>query len=469
MSEKSIAVLPLNNLTGHSENSYLVDGMHDALIGELGQVESLRVISRTSTLRYRDSEMLLQDIANELGVNTIVEGSIQCFGDSLCFLVQMIDVFPKERHLLANEYYDDIRNVLNVQSRVVKDIAKNIKIKLTREQEQQITKTRQVDPETYKDYLRGMYFMNQGTLEGYETGMTYLQKAIDRDPGDPFAYAGLALGNAIMGHGIIYSRDAFQTAEAAATKALKIDPTLDEAYLALAMLNLYNFWNWPKAREAFEDALTRNPNNEIAHAHYAWYHVLFGDKERSLYHARQATVLEPLAASYFSWLGWLQVYFEEYEEAEKSALRALELLDNHPFANIVLGWTYLFRDQPDKAIEIHQKLPMNHSFFKMVLANTYVLTGNKDKATILRNEVEEEAQQHWVNPFDRGMLAAMMGDTDLAFTFINEASENKYYPTNHINVCVPHVDYLSEDSRYLALFQKMHLSVDPKETMLAEQ
>lgn len=466
--EKSIAVLPLNNLTGHDENSYLVDGMHDALIGELGQIESLRVISRTSTLQFRNSEMMLKDIAEELDVNTIVEGSVQCFGDSLCLLIQMIDVFPKEQHLLASEYHDDMKNVLAVQSRVVKDIASNVKIKLTKEQERQITKSRQVDPETYKSYLRGMYHMNQGTLEGYETGMEYLQNAISHDPGDPFAYAGLALGNAIMGHGIIFNPEVFQTAEAAATKALKIDPTIDEAYLALAMLNLYNFWNWPAAQEAFEEALRRNPNNEIAHAHYAWYHVLFGDKERSLYHARQATILEPLAASYYSWLGWLQVYFEEYEEAEISALKALELVDNHPYGNIVLGWTYLFRDQPDKAIAIHEKLPMVHPFYKMVLANTYVLTGNKDKAVILRNEVEEEAKEHWVNPFERGLLAAMLGDKELAFKFINEAVEHKYYPTNHINVCVPHVSYLREDTRYLAIFQKMQLSVDPKKAMLAE-
>ncbi len=455
--EKSLAVLPLHNLTGHPENSYIVDGIQDALIGELGQIGSLRVISRTSTLRYRNREMLLQDIAHELGVNTIVEGSVLAADDNLRVIIQLIDVFPKERHILANEYNDEMHNILAVQTKAVKDIAQNIRIKLSKDEEQLITKTRTINPETYKDYMRGLYYFNQGTLESYETGISYMQEAIKRDPGDPFAYGGLALGYAILGHGMIYSKEAFRTAEVAANKALKIDPTLDEAYTALALLNLYNFWKWPEAQEAFENALTRNPNNEIAHAHYAWYHVLFANKEKSLYHARMATILEPLSASYHSWLGWLYVYFKEFKQAEISARKALELLENHPFGNVVLGWTYLQKKQYKKAIETHEKLPKNHSFYKTVLANTYFQAANKEKVLALYNEVEEESKKHWVNPFDRSMLAGMAGYTDQAFELINEACDNKYYPTNHIDVIIPYVEFLRDDPRYNKLFEKMNL------------
>ncbi len=456
-SEKSLAVLPIHNLTGQPENEYFVDGMHDALIGELGQIKSLRVISRTSTLRYRNSEMLLKDIAGELGVNIIVEGSVFCSGDSLCFLIQLIDVFPKERHILANEYRDGMHNVLTVQSSAVKDIAQNIRIRLSKDEEQRITKTRKVDPDTYKDYLRGLYYFNQGTLESFETGISYMQKAIKRDPGEPLAHAGLALGYALMGHGMITSQEVFRSAEAAANKALKIDPTLDEAYIALAMLNTYNFWNWPLAKEAFENALARNPNNEIAHAHYAWYHVLFGDKDKSLYHARMATILEPLSPSYYSWLGWLCVYFREFEQAETAARKALELMENHPYGNVVLGWTYLHKKQYQKAIETHEKLPMIHSHLKVILAYTYFITGNRDKVLALYNEVEEESKHHWVNPFDRGLLAGMLGDEDQAFELINEACEHHYYPTNHINVFLPNAEFLIDDPRYAELFQRMNL------------
>ncbi|UCH13260.1 MAG: hypothetical protein JSV22_09090, partial [Bacteroidales bacterium] len=447
--------------------AYFVDGMHDALIGELGQIKSIRVISRTSTLRYRKSDMILKDIASELGVNTIVEGSVSCSGDSLCFLIQLIDVFPKERHILTNEYKDGMQNVLKVQSSAVKDIAQNIRIKLSKDEEQRITKTRKVDPETYKDYLRGLYYLNQGTFESYETGIGYMQKAIKREPKEPLAHAGLALGYAQMAHGLITSEEAFRTAEASANKALKIDPSLDEAYIALAMLNTYNFWNWPKAEEAFENALAANHNNEIAHAHYAWYYVLFGDKEKSLYHAKMATILEPVSAVYHAWLGWLYYYFGEYEKAETSARKSLELSKDNPYGITVLGWAYLQKKQYQQALDVHEKLPKYYSAFKVILGYSYVYTGNSDKALALYNELEEESQQHWVSPLDRGMLAGMLGYTDKAFELITEACDHHCFNTNYVDVYLPMAEFLKDDPRYNELFKKMNLPY--KELILASK
>ena len=260
-----------------------------------------------------------------------------------------------------------------------------------------------------------------------------------------------------MGHGYLEAPDAFRTAEAAANKALKLDPKLDEAHIAIGMLNTYNFWNWPKAKKAYENALARNPNSEIAHAHFAWWHVLFDDKEKSLYHARMATVLDPLSPAYFSWLAWLYVYFEEFELAEAAALKSLELMENLPYGNTVLGWVYLHKKEYQKAIETHKKLPLNYPFFKMVLAYTYVQAGEIEEAITLRNEVEEQAKQSWVNPFERGLLAGMLGDMDIAFELLDEAYEHHYYPTNHINVALPGMKFLNDDPRYYALFQKMNL------------
>jgi len=455
-SERSVAVLPLNNLTGEPEYAYFVDGMHDALIGELGQIESLRVISRTSTIRYRNSDMLLQDIANELGVNTIIEGSVMGAGDSLKLLIQLIDVFPEERHLLVNEYYDDMHNVLKIQTTVVKDIAQKIRIKLSKDKEQLLAKSQSVDPETYKAYLRGMYYLNQGTEESFERGINYLVKAIERDPGDPFAYAGLALGYAIKGHGMIVSGESFRSATAAANIALKIDPTLDEAYTALALLYLYQLWDWPKAHEAFENAIASNPNNEIAHAHYAYYYVLFGNLEKSIYHAQKAVEINPFSASYNSWLAWLYYYNKEYDKAEFSARKSLELKDNITYGNLVLGWTYLQKKQYQQAIKLHEKLPKNDNYYKMLLGCTYIQTGNREKALAMWNEMEEYSEKNWINPFYSGMLAGNLGFTDKAFELLNEACDNKYYPTPYIDI-FPGAEYIRNDPRYKILLQKINL------------
>jgi TolB-like protein/AraC-like DNA-binding protein len=454
--EKAVAVLPLHNLTGQTENAYFIDGMHDALIGELGQIKSLRVISRTSTLRYRNSDMLLQDIANELGVNIIVEGTVSGAGDSIRISIQMIDVFPRERHILANEYRDDMQNVLNIQTRAVKDIVQKIRIRLTEHEKELIDKSHTVNPETYKDYLRGMYYLNQGTEESFETGIKYMHKAIDRDPVDPFAYAGLALAYALKGHGSIAPEESFRSAAAAADRALRIDPTLDEAYTALALLYLYKFWDWPRAKKAFEDAIASNPNNEIAHAHFAWYHVLFGDMEKSLYHAKTATIIEPLSASYHSWLALLYYHFGEYDKAEISARKSLELKDDIPFGNLVLGCTYLKKEQYQKAIEVHEKLPKTRDFYINSIGYAYVKTGNRDKALAIWNELESESGKNWINPFFKGMLAGMLGYTDKAFMLLNEACEHKYYPIIHIET-FPDAEFIRDDPRYNELLQKMKL------------
>ncbi len=454
--EKSIAVLPLHNLTGQAENDYFVDGMHDALIRELGQIGSLRVISRTSTLRYDNSQLLLKDIARELGVNTIVEGSVMGAGDSLRILIQLIDVFPKERHLLANEYRDAMQNVIRVQSLAAKDIANKIDIKLSKNEEQRLVKSRTVDPETYKAYLRGMYYLNQGTHEAFKKGIDLLQEAIARDPGDPYAYAGLALGYSIMGHGQLNSQEAFLQAMSAAEKAIKLDPMNDEAYTTLSILNLYSTWDWPKAKEAFENAIAKNPNNEIAHAHFAWYHILFDDMEKSIFHAKKAVMIEPFSASYTAWLALLYYHNKEYDKAEIWAKKALAIKEDVPYGNLVMGLVSLQRKQYQQAIEFHEKLPENGDNWKMLLGYAYVKAGQREKALQIWNEMEVRSKDHWVNPCHRGKMAAYLGFTNLAFEFLNEAYENKTYPITYINLysCT---ETIRDDARYDELLQKMNL------------
>jgi AraC-like DNA-binding protein/TolB-like protein len=455
--EKSIAVLPLHNLTGQSENDYFVEGMHDALIGELGQISSLRVISRTSTLRYRNSDMLLKDIAGELGVNTIVEGSVIGAGDSLRILIQLIDVFPKERHLLANEYHDGMPNVLTVQSSAVRDIAQKINVKLSKNEEKRLAKSRTVDPETYKAYLRGMYYLNQGTEASFEKGINCLQAAVERDPGDAFAYAGLAVGYAFVGHGQLNSEEAFLRATSCAKKAIKLDPTIDEAYTALSILYLYSTWDWAMAKESFENAIANNPNNDVAHAHFAWYYVLFNDMESAIYHAKKAVMIEPFSPAYASWLALLYFENKEYSNAEYWARKSLALEKDCPYGNLTLGWICLQKKQYKQAVEFHEKLPVKDDlYYKTLLGYAYIKTGQREKALTLWNEVEEYSKDHWVNSCYTGMMAAYLGFTDKAFALLNDAIKNKYYPITYINF-YPCTEDIRKDPRYDELLYKMNL------------
>jgi TolB-like protein/AraC-like DNA-binding protein len=450
--EKSLAVLPLYNLTGDTSNDYFVDGMHDELIGELGKISSLRVISRTSTLKYRDKDMLLKDIADELGVNIIVEGSVMGAGDSIRLLIQVIDVEPKERHLLANEYRDDMNNVLKVHALAANDISQKINIKFSNDERQQLNEEPTVNPEIYKLYLRGMYYLNKGNKASFEKGMKYLHEAIDKDPGDPFAYGALALGYATKGHGQIKTEEAFNRAVSAAKKAIKIDPTIDDAHTALAILYTDRAWDWQNAKQSYENALSINPSNAMAHSNFAWYHVLFEDLEKAKYHAEQAVILEPLSPTFGVWLALIYFNNNEYDKAEECVKKAMKLNENIPYANLALGWICLERMQYDKAIEYHEKLP-KWIYFKVQLGYAYLEVGQKEKALELWKVVNNKPN---VNPCIKGMMAGYLGFTDLAFELLDEAYQKKEYPVAYIN-WYPCTKPIRNDPRFIELLKKMNL------------
>ncbi len=458
---KSVAVLPLHNLTGVSNQDYLVDGFHDALIGELGRISSLRVISRTSTLQYRDSELSMKDIAQDLGVKFIVEGSVLQVGDSLRIIIQLIDVYPKESHVLSKDYTNEMSNILSLQSNLVNDIASNISIKLTKKEKDYLQQERKVNPETYKSYLRGMYHLNQGTVESHEKGIQYLQSAIDKDPGDAFAYAGLAVGYSLVGHGQLSGEDAFITAEVAANKAIKLDASIYESYVALSNIYLYTSFDLPKAKAAFEQALINNPNNAVAHANYAWYHILYNDMEKSIYHGRQATLIEPLSAAYSSWLALLYCHNNEFDKAEIWAQKALKQQENIPYGNLSMGWINLHRQNYDKAIEYHLKLPIKQAYWKTLLAYAYVETGNRNKAQELWNEMQRTSLHESTNPCYMGMMASCLGYSDIAFNYLNEAVETKSYPIIYLNF-YPNTIPIRHDPKYQDLLRKMNLPIVQK-------
>ncbi|MCU4155579.1 helix-turn-helix domain-containing protein [Carboxylicivirga sp. A043] len=452
---KSIAVLPLENLTGDTNNDYIINGIHDALIGELGRLSSLRVISRKSTLHYQERNMLLQDIASELDVDNIIEGSVVSSGDSIHLIIQAIKVFPHERHLMATKYQDKLGNILHLQSNVAKDIAKTIKARISDKELQQMTQTRQVNPEVYRSYLRGIYALHQGNHKWLKEGIQHMQNAIRIDPGDPLAYAGLALGYATMGHGQLDAETSFSRAVSAANKAIKLDPTIDESYTALSLLYLYSDWNWPLTKVSFENALEANPNNAIAHAHYAWYHFLFNDMEQCIKHAKQATLLDPLYPAYHAWLGLLYCNNNQYDEAVNAAKKALALNENTSYAHLVLGWNFIHNNQFQQAIEVFEGLPQTMQW-DMHRVYCYTQCGQKEKALAIWNHYLEKAKTQNINDCYNGMMAACLGYNDVAFECFNKAIDKKTYPITYINYN-PASQSIRNDARYTRLLQRMNL------------
>ena len=449
---KSLAVLPLDNLTGDPEQEYFTDGMTEALIANLGKIGALQVRSRTSIMQYKDARKPLPEIARELNVDAVVEGSVMRVGEQVRITVQLIHA-PTDTHLWVESYERDLRNVLALQSEVARAIARQIEITVTPDQEAQLAATRPVNPETYKAYLKGMFHLNKMTPEGTEKGLAYLHQAIEHDPADPLAYAGLAGGYSIIGHGPAPSPEALPRAKAAALKALELDDTLAEAHAVLAEVKLYYDWDWAGAEQAFQRALQLNPNLAEAHAHYAWYLARLGRLDEGLAEMKRAQELDPLEPIYSAFLG--QQYWGAglYNEAIDEARKSLELNPDFPIGLYVIGVVYATKGMYEEAIAAHQKTHAVAPDWGWGLGHAYALAGRRDEALNALAELGEEYQQR--NAWGVAEIYAALGEKDEAFRWLEAGYEyrHNWIPWIGWN---PNYEPLRDDPRFGDLLRRLN-------------
>ena len=450
---KSLAVLPLKNLTGDPEQEYFADGMTEALIANLGKIGALQVRSRTSIMQYKGVKKPLPEIARELNVDAVVEGSVLRVAEQVRITAQLIHA-PTDTHLWAESYERDLGDVLALQREVARAIAREIKVAVTTTEETRLASARRVNPETYEAYLKGMFHLNKMTPEGTEKGLDYLRQAIEKDPADPLAYAGLACGYSIIGHGPAPSPEALPRAKAAALKALELDETLAEAHAALAEVKLYYDWDWAGAEQAFQRALELNPNLAEAHGHYAWYLVLLGRLDEGLAEMKRAQELDPLAPIYSAWLGQQYWGAGQYEEAIDEARKSLELNPDFPIGLYVLGAVYATKGMYEEAIAEHQKVGAVAPDWGWGLGHTYALAGQRDEALNVLAELGEEYQQR--NAWGVAEIYAALGEKDEAFRWLEAGYEyrHNWIPWMGWN---PNYESLRDDPRFGDLLRRLNL------------
>ena len=417
----SIALLPLNNLTGDPEQDYFVDGMHETLTAVLAQVSALKVISRTSTDVYRAVARPLPEIARELRVANIIEGSVLQSGDRVRITLQLIDAETDE-HLWAENYERDLKDILTMQSEVALAIAERIRVKLTPDEEIRLASTRQVDPETYRAYLRGIYYLNKFTDEGFAKGLAYLHEAVENDPGEPLAYAALARGYSLIGHSANPPPDAWARARESAIKATLLDDKLPEAHTALAEIRLYYDWDWASAKESFERAIELNPSQDWAHAHYGWYFQLTGDAQRAIEEMKKAQQIGPLMPLWSTWLAWLYWGESNLEAALAEAQKSLDLEPDFPWSLHVLGGVYAAKGMYVEALAMHERLrPMLPNVANWGFAVTYTLMGRRDDALKVAAELAENPGQK--DLMILGLIHAQLGNRAEALNWLEAARE----------------------------------------------
>ncbi len=451
---KSLAVLPLKNLTGDPEQEYFVDGMTEALIANLGKIGALQVRSRTSIMQYKDVKKPLPEIARELNVDAVVEGSVVRVAEQVRISAQLIHA-PTDTHLWVDSYERDLRDVLALQSEVARAIARQIEITVTPDQEARLAATRPVNPETYKAYLKGMFHLNKMTPEGTEKGLAYLHQAIEKDPADPLAYGGLALGYVASVHGPGAPPDALARAEAVALEALELDDTLAEAHAALAQIKLYRDWDWAGAKQAFQRALKLNPSLTLTRAHYSFYLQLFGRTYEASAEMRRVQEVDPLAAVWPAWQGWQYWWAGQYEEAIDEARKSLELDPDLAVGLYVLGSAYAEKGMYEEAIKAHQRAGVLSHEWKSALGRTYAMAGRLDEARLVLAELESDPTT-WDTWFI-AQIYAVLGEKDEAFRWLEAAYGPPHHPYVPWIKHPPAFKPLHDDPRFQDLLRRMNL------------
>jgi TolB-like protein/DNA-binding winged helix-turn-helix (wHTH) protein/Tfp pilus assembly protein PilF len=299
---QSIAVLPLQNLSSDPNQGYFADGMTDELITDLAQMKGLKVVSKTSIMQYKDTRKPLSQIGRELGVDAVIEGSVLRSGNRVRITAQLIRT-STDRHLWANTYEGDLKDVLNLQGRVAEAITAAVKLNLNPEERQRFQSLQPVDTEAYDDYLRGQYHLDRRNAEGFEQAIGYFNRALEKDPNFALAYAGLADCYTLLAFDGL-TPGAQAKARAAAVKALALDDTLAEAHTSLAAINVLN-WNWAGADQEFRRAIALNPNYALAHHWYGnLFFALLGRHEEAIAELKRAQDLDPLSLIVNTDLGW---------------------------------------------------------------------------------------------------------------------------------------------------------------------
>jgi TolB-like protein/DNA-binding winged helix-turn-helix (wHTH) protein/Tfp pilus assembly protein PilF len=458
---RSVAVLPLTNLSADPAQEYFSDGMTDALITDLAQMGSVKVISRTSVMRYKKTDKPLPEIARELNVDGIVEGTVQRSGDRVRITAQLIHG-PSDKHLWASSYERNLQDVLALQDELARAIVDQIKIKLTPHEQARLATAHAVNPEAYEAYLRGLSLSRQHGEQGTRISVDYFNRAIQIDPQWAPPYAQLArsyhwIGSS--GHSEFYSKS-----KAAALHAISIDDSLAEAHSALAFV-LHNYdWNWSEAEHEYQRALDLNPNYSEAHHGYALLLMTAGRSTEAIAEIRRAEELDPVLTPLQVNVGVVYSCLGRHDEAIEQLRNTLELNPQSSYARFQLGMAYLHGGMYSEAIANLEKAVSagkddpDELFYVEGLANGYATAGRKKEALKMLRELERRDANGKVVAAGWGTglypIYFALGQEDQAFAWLEKAYQAKSDSLLYLR-CWREFDHLRADPRFADLVHRV--------------
>ena len=455
--EKSIAVLPFENLSRDPDNAYFADGIQEEILTRLAGIADLKVISRTSTQPYQSKPRNISEIAKQLGVANILEGSVQKAGDQVRINVQLINA-QTDAHLWAETYDRKLTDVFLVETDIAKTIADSLKAKLTRSERQAIAVRPTANLEAYELYLKGRFFWNKRTGADLRKAIDHFNHAIAKDPNYALAHAGLAdCYDLLHEYSELSPKESYPKAKAAAIKALELDDTLGEAHTSLAYSLINYDWDWRSAEREYQRAIQLNPNYATAHQWYAECLSMLGRHSEAIAEIKKAHELDPLSLIINQGVGGKYLYARRYDEAMAQFHRTVELYPHFPPTHQRLGWCYVQKRMYDEAIAEMQKaveLSGNSTQMIAALGYAYAAAGRRDTAQGIIAELERRSKDSYVDDYFVATIFAALGEKDEAIALLNKACADRSYWMPWINID-PQLDNLRSDSRFDALVQRV--------------
>jgi eukaryotic-like serine/threonine-protein kinase len=450
---RSLAVLPFANLSGDADQDYFADGMTEALITDLGQIQAIRVISRTSVTQFKGTRRPLAEIARELKVDAIVEGSVSR-ADGLALVTARLVYGPTDAQVWSKSYQRDLQNVLVMQGEVANAIVGEIEVKLTGQEQARLLSAHSVNPAAHEAYLKGNY-LRYGTQEQRQRSKEYFEEAIGIDPNYAPAYAGLA--NYYVSNFELHPRVAMPQARQYAQKALDLDLALVDAHLVLGAVHFFGDRDWAGADLEFKRAIELNPGDSEAHRTYSYYLSALGREQEAQAEARRAQDLDPLNIVTQVTAGWVFYFARQYDEAAEQCQRALELDPNSTGAYDCLGLSYAARGMDDQAVAACQqavKLSGNAPSRAVGLGESYAAANRKPEAQEVLRQLRERSTQTYVSPVFLARLYLASGEREQALARLKEAYESRDYYLVWLNVDRA-FDPLRADPRFQDLLRRI--------------
>ena len=453
---RTLAVLPLANLSRNPEQEYFVDGMTDELIAELAQIGDLRVISRTSSMRYKGVSKPLREVVDELGVDAVIEGSVERSGDAVRINVQLVNA-RTDTHLWARSYKRELRDVLAIQDEVARAVAEEVHPRLSASERARFEHSRPVNPAAFEAYLKGLYHWNFHTGGELQKAIAEYERARQLDPDYALAYVGLSDAYHILPfNSDVPPQEWLPRAKEAALKAIQLQPEQSEAHASLAfVLALYD-WDWGGAEREYRRAIELNPNNSAAKAFYSMVLSLQGKHSEATVEGERARELDPVSAAVGLHIGRIYFFARQYERAEQSFLRSIEVNPNFWPLHLFLGQLYEAQGRYPEALSELRKAQGPTLAATASMARVHAVSGRRTEARQILSDLIARTKRGYLPPSYVARIYAGLGEKDEAFSWLDRALAVR---DAHLGLvgAEPAFDPLRSDARFAALLRRLNL------------